>query len=93
MHLLVVSRRQLVGGADRVEVLRGGPAGPVLGAVLVELHGVEHRDDRKIISHDARQALNGLLLRRRIRGRGVLVQKLIGLRVVPLRPVGGAGPA
>ena len=48
--LLVVSRGQLIGGANRVEVLRGGPAGPVLGAVLVELHGVEHRDDRKIIA-------------------------------------------
>src|SRR6476469_6211482 len=85
--LLVIASGELIGRANRVGILWCWPAGPVDGCVFKELDGVEHRDNRELLGHDLGQPLDCLDLCGRVGGRGVLLEQLIRLRIVPASPV------
>src|SRR5437667_231022 len=80
-YLLVI--RASVRTTTRIRVILIGPAGEVLGRVLVVVSTSPQRNERLVLDEDLLDTLDSLLLRRKIGGRGILVQELVGCGILP----------
>src|SRR5579863_907094 len=80
-YLLVI--RSGVGTATGIRVALIGPAGEVPGGVLVVVSTSPQGDEGLVLDEDLLDTLDGLHLHALIRGRGILVQELVGCGIVP----------
>src|SRR5437763_5467988 len=72
-----------VGATTGIRVALIGPSGEVPGGVLVVVSASPQGNERLVLDENLRNTLNSLLLHSWIRGRGILVQELVGCGIVP----------
>src|SRR5438105_1903653 len=84
-HLLII--RSSVRTAAGIRIVLIGPSREVLRGVLVVVSTSPQGNERLVLDEDLLDTLDSLLLHRRIRGRGVLVQVIVGCGIVPSHEV------
>src|SRR5438128_6551298 len=80
-HLLDIRGRVRTTTGIRVALI--GPSGEVPGGVLVVVSASPQGNKWLVLDEDLLDALDSLLLRSRISGRSILVQEIVGCRIVP----------
>src|SRR5579871_6205588 len=80
-HHFRVREIERTGGSIRI--ISVGPAREVASAVLVPGRPKDQRNAGQLLHHDLLQAVESLLLQRRIGGGGILSQQFISIRVSP----------
>src|SRR5207253_2049643 len=75
--------RSCVRATTGIRVALIGPSGEVPGGVLVVVSASPQGNEWLVLDEDLLDTLDSLLLRSRIGGRSILVQEIVGCRIVP----------